>query len=269
MNRNLFTMELRRNFPVLIIWSMIISVLIVLTMMVYPVFMTNQSKIAAMLSIVPKGALQFKGISNYDDLMSVLGFYAANNVIYMMVLGSMFSIVLSSSILLREEYNRTAEYLLTRPVTRSEVFFSKGSVVLLWIIILNLLTALAGYVSMEIVRTGPYSVKSFIILSLSTLMLNILFGSIGLFISVLVKRAKPVTSFTVGLVLVFYFIYTISKIAGEVSLIGYLSPFMYVDLNVITSGYKLNPWNLLYFIGLTILLIALSLRIYRRKDIYV
>ncbi len=269
MNRNLFTMELRRNAPALIIWSVIISVFIILIMMIYPVFLANQSKIVAMLSIVPKGALQFKGISNFDDLMSVLGFYAANNVIYMMVLGSIFSIVMSSSILLREEYNRTAEYLLTRPVTRSEVFFSKGAVVLLWILILNLLTTFAGYVSMEIVKPGPYNVNAFILLSFSTLLLNILFGAIGLFISVLVKRAKPVTTLTIGLVLVLYFIYTISKIAGEVSLLGYLSPFKYVDLNVITPGYTLNPWHILYFISLTLLLIVLSLSIYRKKDIYV
>ena len=75
--------------------------------------------------------LQFKGISNFSDLLSVLGFYAVNNVIYMMVLGSIFAIVLSSNILLKEEYNKTAEYLLTRPLTRSEIFFSKLAVLFL------------------------------------------------------------------------------------------------------------------------------------------
>ena len=47
----------------------------------------------------------------------------------MMVLGSIFAIVLSSNILLKEEYNKTAEYLLTRPLTRSEIFFSKLAVI--------------------------------------------------------------------------------------------------------------------------------------------
>jgi ABC-2 type transport system permease protein len=78
-----------------------------------------------MMNLVPKGALQFKGISNFSDLLSVLGFYSVNNIIYMMVLGSIFAIVLSSNILLKEEYNKTAEYLLTRPLTRTEIFFSK------------------------------------------------------------------------------------------------------------------------------------------------
>ena len=45
-----------------------------------------------MMSILPEGTLQFKGISDIDDLFSVLGFYSANNVIYMLVLGSIYAI---------------------------------------------------------------------------------------------------------------------------------------------------------------------------------
>src|SRR5450759_871191 len=97
MNRNLFLKEIRRNGSSLIIWMIVITLLITLTMSVYRTFMENQSKITGMLSIIQKGALQFKGISNFNDLLSVLGFYAANNVIYLMVLGSIYAIVLASN----------------------------------------------------------------------------------------------------------------------------------------------------------------------------
>src|SRR5450759_4351745 len=101
MNRNLFLKEIRRNGSSLIIWMIVITLLIIITMSCYSTFMENQSQITGMLSIIPKGALQFKGISNLNDLMSVLGFYSVNNIIYMMVLGSIFGIVLSSNILLK------------------------------------------------------------------------------------------------------------------------------------------------------------------------
>src|ERR1035437_110914 len=141
MNRNLFLKEMRRNAFSLMMWTIIITLLIILTMSVYRTFIENQSQITGMLSIIPKGALQFKGISNLNDLMSVLGFYSVNNIIYMMVLGSIFGIVLSSNILLKEEYNKTAEYLLTRPITRSEIFFSKLSVLFTYVFLLNMVTA--------------------------------------------------------------------------------------------------------------------------------
>jgi ABC-2 type transport system permease protein len=269
MNRILFLKEMRRNMSSLITWLIVITVLITVTMSVYRTFMENQSKITGMLSIIPKGALQFKGISNFNDLLSVLGFYAANNVIYMMVLGSIFSIVLSSNIVLKEEYDKTAEYLLTRPITRSEIFFSKLAVIGLNVFLLNFVTALAGFLCMELVKKGPFSITSFLILSFYTLLLNLLFGSIGLFMSTLIKRAKPVTTLAIGMVLIFYFIHTLSKITESISAIGYISPFRFVDMNVVNPAYRLDIWHLAYFIGISLLLTGLSCRIYKRKDIYV
>lgn len=268
MNKNLFLKELRKNAAALMVWTLVITFLVSVTVSVFPVFLKNQGKVMGLLHILPKGVLQFKGISNPKDLLSVLGFYAVNNVIYMMVLGSIFSIVLASGILLKEEYEKTAEYLLTRPITRSEVFFSKLSVVFLNIFVLNFVTALAGFISMELVKQAPYQFSSFLILSLYTFLLNLLFGSAGLFISTIIKRAKPVTTFSVGLVLVFYFVFTFSKITDKAAFIGYLSPFKYVDTEVIKSGYHLNPVNLAYFIGISLLLLIISYRLYRRKDIY-
>lgn len=268
MNKNLFLNEFRRNALSLVIWMIIITLFISVTMAVYPVFVENQSKVLGVMSLIPSGLLQFKGISDFNDFLSVLGFYSVNNIIYMMVLGSIYSIVLSSGILLKEEYNKTAEYLLTRPLTRSEIFISKLAVLTLNVLLLNLVTAMAGFISLEMVKDEPFSTRAFLILSLYTLFLNILFGATGLFLSTLVKRAKPITTFSIGLVLTFYFIFTLSKITEGISKIGYLSPFRYVDTDAINPDYTLDPWNLSYFIGLSLLLTFLSHRIYIRKDIY-
>ena len=268
MNRNLFLKELRKNAFSLIFWTVVITFLISVTMSVFQVFLENQTKVLGLLDILPKGVLQFKGISNIGDLLSVLGFYAVNNVIYMMVLGSIFSIVLASNILLKEEYEKTAEYLLTRPVTRSEVFLSKLCVLFLNIFLLNLVTALAGFISMELAKQAPFNIVSFLILSLYTFLLNLLFGSVGLFISTVIKRAKPVTTFSVGLVLVLYFIFTFSKITDKAAVIGYVSPFKYVDVEVIKTGYHLDIRNLVFFMGISLLLTGVSYWLYQKKDIY-
>jgi ABC-2 type transport system permease protein len=269
MNRNLFLKEMQKNALSLIIWIIIITLLISATMAVFRTFVDNQSKFLGIMALVPKGALQVKGISNFGDLLSVLGFYAANIVIYMMVLGSVFSIVLASNVLLKEEYNKTAEYLLTRPLTRSEIFFSKLAMLYLNVFLLNFVTALAGFVWIELVKRVPFSIGAFLTLSCYTLLLNVLFGAIGLFLSTLIKRPKPITTFSIGLVLIMYFIYTLSKITTSIAIIGYLSPFNFISINVTNPAYKLGLWNLLYFIGFTVLLTAFSYRLYRKKDIYI
>jgi ABC-2 type transport system permease protein len=261
-------MEFKKNTISLIIWTVVITFFIVITMAIYPTFMENQSKILGMMSLVPKGALQFKGVSDFNDLLSPLGFYAANNVIYMMVLGSIFSIVFSSNILLKEEYNKTAEYLLTRPVTRNEIFITKMTVVFCHIFILNLVTSLAGYISVELVANTPVSIRTYLILCFYTLLLNILFATVGFFISSTTKRAKPVTTFSIGMVLFFYFIYTLSRITEGASKVGYISPFRYVRMDAINPSYRLEIWHLIYFTGISLLLLWISYRMYRRKDIY-
>jgi ABC-2 type transport system permease protein len=268
MNGNLFLKEMRRNALSLLLWTIVIMVLISATMSVYPTFVENRTKVMGMISLVPKGALQFKGISNVNDLISVLGFYAVNNVIYMMVLGSIFAIVLSSNIVLKEEYGKTAEFLLARPLTRSEVFFSKLAVIILHVFILNVITALAGFISMKLVQKDPFSFRAFVILSAYTFLLNSLFGAIGLFISSLVKRPRPITTLNIALVLFFYFVYTLSRITEGASRIGYLSPFKYANMEAVSPGYKLELWHVAYFAGISLLLTGLSYRLYCRKDIY-
>ncbi len=268
MNRNLFIKELKSNAVSLILWTLVITLLITITMSVYRTFLDNQSKVMGMMSLIPKGALQFKGISNFSDLLSVLGFYAANNVIYMMVLGSIFAIVLGSNILLKEEYGKTAEYLLTRPITRSGIFFSKLGVVILYVFILNLITSLAGFICLELVHTEPFSIRAFLILSLYTMLLNILFGTLGIFMSTLIRRPKPITTFSIGLVLILYFIFTLSKITESAVRIGYLSPFKYVNTDVIKPEYGFEILRFIYFVGLSLILTGISYRLYTRKDIF-
>ncbi|HEX2395607.1 MAG TPA: ABC transporter permease subunit, partial [Bacteroidales bacterium] len=145
---------MRFNSLSLILWILVISVLTAVTMSVFPTFINNQSKVLGMINLIPKTALEFKGVSNISDLNSVLGFYSVNNIIYMMVLGSIFSIVLSCNILLKEEYNKTAEYLLTRPLSRNTVFLTKLTVIILQVFLLNIITALVGYISMRLVFEG-------------------------------------------------------------------------------------------------------------------
>ncbi|MDP4223615.1 MAG: ABC transporter permease subunit [Bacteroidota bacterium] len=268
MNGNLFAKEMKRALTGLLLWMLIITILIAITMSIYPTFLQNQQKVFGMLNLIPKGVLQFKGFSNINDLLLALGFYASNNVIYMMVLGSIFAIVLGSNILLKEEYNKTAEYLLAKPLTRREIFLTKLSVLSVNIILLNLVTSTAGFTFLTVVDKEPFSIRAFMVLSFYTFLLNILFGIIGLFISTLIRRARPVTAFSIGLVLIFYFVYTLSKITESISRLGYISPFNYVDLKVTSPGYHIEPVNLSVFILLSLILGIFSYRLYLRRDIY-
>ncbi|MBN1157959.1 MAG: ABC transporter permease subunit [Bacteroidales bacterium] len=269
MNGNLMLNEFRINLLSFALWLILICFFVAFTMAFYPMFIENQSQFMGLFNLFPTGLFEFKGISNFDDLFSVLGFYAANNAVYMQLFGSIYAIILGSNILLKEEYNKTADFLLSRPLTRSEVYLTKTAVMVFYILILNIIVILTGYLSIEFVKTGPYDLQSYLILSLYTFLLNLLFGFTGLFISTLIKRARPFTTLGIGIVLFMYFLYTISKITDEAEKLGYISPYRFVDANVLNPDYALNPWFVLYFAGLVIFLALTAFFIYKRKDIYV
>jgi len=267
MNRNLFYLELRRNVRSLILWSVVISLLIFFTMSFFRTVAQFQQQIEKMIKIIPIAAMKMRGFSNISDIFSVMGFYAANNIVYMMLLGSIFSIVLSSNIILKEEYGKTAEFLLSRPVTRNQVFYSKLILSILNILILNLVAAIVSYYSIQIFKTGGFNIHPFWVLTAYTLLLNLLFASIGVFISVIMRRARNVTFFCVGLVMVLYFLYSISRITGVNGTFGYISPFKWVNVDVLSPSYTLESIRVIGFLVFTFLLIVISGLIYRRKDI--
>jgi ABC-2 type transport system permease protein len=267
MNRILFFMEMRRNVRNLMLWSAVIGLLIFFTMSFFRTVLQYQQQIAGMVQIVPAVAMKMRGFSNITDIFSVLGFYTANNLIYMMLLGSIYAIVLSSNILMKEEYGKTAEYLMSRPINRREIFTTKLTLVCLNITLLNLLATLIGFISVMIYKKGTFDLKPFLVISLYTLLLNLLFGALGLFISVMMKRARPVTSSCVGLVLVLYFLYTISRMSGVDGTFGYLSPFKWVNIAVLSPSYGLEFTRTAAFIGITVILILVSGFLYQRKDI--
>jgi len=100
------------------------------------------------------------------------------------------------------------------------------------------------------------------------LLLHLFFSSLGLFLSVLVRKPRQITTLTIALVLILYFIYTISNITPDLSWIGYVSPYKFINLDVLNSGYRLELINIAYFLGFTLLLLGTSRAIYSRKDIY-
>ena len=267
MNSILFKMELRRNARSLILWSLIICALIFFTMSFFRSVLEYQQQIMGMVKLVPMAAMKARGFGNISDIFSGLGFYAANNIVYMMLLGSIYSMVLSSNILLKEEYGKTAEFLMSRPISRHEIFVSKMALALLNIVLLNLCAGLISFISLEIFKSGDFRIQPLLVLTLYTFLLNLFFGALGLMVAALMKRARPVTFFCVGLVLVLYFLFTISRISGVNGNFGFISPFKWVNVEVLNPAYGPEFWRIAIFLGLTSLLLILSRFIYRKKDI--
>jgi ABC-2 type transport system permease protein len=208
--------------------------------------------------------------ADLDSLTNVLGFYVTRTAMFVMLLGSMFSIMLAAKILSREEREKTAEFLLAKPVSRSEIVGSKLTAYLTSLVFLNLVVTGVGFLSLEIFKgDSDYHMANFLAYSLYTFLLMLIFGAIGFFLSSLIKRGRSLNNIVIGIVVASYFLLFISRITPSADFVGYISPFKFVPSGILKISYGINGWRMVYFCGISCLLFLLSFLVYRKKDILV
>jgi len=271
-NTNLYTTELKRYRNSFIGWSISISVFILTGMAFYPVLMQGdmlKQMTAFFENPVMKNMMTAFGAS-LDIMTNVLGFYSTRNAMFIMLLGSFFSILLGGKILAREEQEKTAEFLLAKPVTRLEIVRSKLAVYLTYLLLLNIVILTIGFISLEIFKgNSQYSLKAFFIHWFYSLLLMLTFGAIGIFFSLLIKRGRPITNLSIGIIVGGYFIDVLSRVTPAADKFGYLSPFKFIDAAVLRPDYALVGWRVMYFLGMSLIFFALPFVRFKKKDILV
>ena len=189
---------------------------------------------------------------------------------FVQILGSFFSILLASKILAQEEHEKSAEFLLSKPVTRVEILVSKLAAYFTYLLILNVVIVVIGFFSLEMFKSGSeYRLSVFMVHHTYTFLLMLVFGAIGLFISLLIKRGRPITNISIGIVMGAYFFDFLSNITPAADKLGYISPFKFMGTNVMHIDYGLDWWRVLYFVGVSLVLIGAAFWIYKKKDILI
>jgi len=272
LNKNIYFKELKHHRTSFITWCLSFIGLIFVDMVFYPILMKDD--MLSQLSVVfenpfMKGLISAFGVT-LDVITNVLGYYAARNTMYILLLGGFFSIFLAGKILSQEEHEKTAEFLLTKPVTRFEVVWSKLAAYFSLLTTLNIVILITGFISIEIFKgDSEYRIAAYLIHTFYCFLLMLTFGAIGLFLSLWIKRGRPTTNISIGIIIGGFFIDAASKITPSLDKIGYLSPFKFVDSSVLSPDFGLVWWRLLYFFGISLLLFTLTFIFYKKKDILI
>lgn len=161
---------------------------------------------------------------------------------------------------------KTVEFLLSRPVTRSYVVTQKLAVYVIYVTLYMGITWSASYLAM--VRTGAELDRAaFWLLGGMTYLAILAMASLGFLASVLVNRGKSVQSGAIGLVLVLYALQVISDVSDKASFLRYFTPFKWALAADILPVGSVDP----VYVGLAALVILTSnagvYKVYSQKDI--
>lgn len=266
MNSNLFTKEIKRNRKNLTIWTAIVVGFTLMVLSIFP-FMEEMGKdmVQLMDKMPPELSKAFGMDSN--TWSNILGFYSTYYGVYIVVLMSIYTASTGANILSKEERDRTAEFLLTKPLTRWDVFKTKMlslGVLSIVIYLIQTITAIAGLL---IFGKDAFEWRIFTIMQASGLIMMLFFTVCGVILSMFLTPKKNFMGMVVGLTFGTYFLNAIAKSTEATEIIGYISPFHYFDFTIFDPDYAFNIIAAIIFLILSFGMLYFSYWTYQKKDI--
>lgn len=265
MNANIYRREFRNRLKSVLIWSLGLTFLIVFFFSLFPVFADQAALMNEFMARYPQELRAAFGMNNMD-LATVLGFYS---FIFMFV---QLCLAIQASnygfgLVSIEESELTADFLLSKPVSRSQVLTSKLLAALTGLTLTNLVVWVCSFGAIALFRGArAYEPRTLLLLLLSIVIFQFFFLSVGLVISLLVKRVRSVTPYGLGLGFGMYVLSAFSGVFGEVVL-ELVTPFKHLDApSIIQHGAYDTPLVLLN-VAVTVVALAVSYWRYIRRDI--
>jgi ABC-2 type transport system permease protein len=219
-----------------------------------------------MFARFPPALLEAFGMQN-TDMSTVLGFYGFLFVFVQLCLAIQagnygFGLV---SI---EESELTADFLLSKPVSRTRVMTSKLLAAFTSLIITNLVVWAVSFLSLGVFNAGqPYDVGTLVLVLASIVIFQAFFLGVGLVISLIVKRVRSVTPFSLALGFGMYFLSAFSSVLSEAKL-EYITPFKHLDPAAIIRNAALDTRLVLPNVAVSVIAVAVSYWLYLRRDIH-
>ena len=265
MNANIFMHEFRIRLRSVLIWSLSIAALVIFFFSIFPAFADQAATLNQLLAKFPPALLEAFGMTRID-MSSVMGFYAFVFVFIQLCLAIQagnFGFGLVSV----EEAELTADFLLTKPVSRVRVLTNKLLAALSALLLTDVVVWIASFVAILIFHgSREYDTSTLILLMLSIILFQLFFLAVGLVISLLVKRIRSVTPWSMGLGFGTYILAAFTGVFKDVKL-EYLTPFKHLDPAYFVKNGAYDTPLLLLNVAITIISLAASYWLYTRRDI--
>ncbi len=254
--------ELKRAWKSTTIWTCAIGAFIVICLFMYPEMKSQTDSISSLFSSM--GAFSSAFGLDILDYGSLKGFYGIECGNILGLGGALFAALAGIAALAGEEKEGTAEFLLTHPLSRTEIVTKKLIAIMIQITALNVLVYLLAVGSMAAVGEAvPW--KEVTLLHLAFFLLQAEIACVCFGISACLWRGG--IGIGLGLAIALYFINILANLTKGADVLKYLTPFGYADgSDIITHG-AINGTRLLTGLGFAACGLVLAYIRYNRKDI--
>ena len=258
--------EFKVNFKSFIIWLIVLLAIFLLVYLMYPYIINSENveMLNEMMEVFPKEMLVAFNM-DISTMDTAFGWLKSEGFVFVLLIIGCYAGIMGSNILLKEESDKTIEYLNSLPVKRSNIVFSKVIVGFSYVVLMTLLVGIFNYIGLYF--SGEFDVKQYLLLSITPLFSSVVIFFMCMLLSTFTHKTKKMLGVSLGIVLVMYILQTFSTMADEVSFLKYFSVFTLSDIRNVIIDVSINPVMVLISISLSILFLGLTLFKYSRKEL--
>lgn len=260
----MFKKEFKSNLKGLLIWSIIMTLLFAIVYLVYPSLIEDAQMMNEFLKAMDEKML---ALFNMDviGLDSVFGWVATEGYLMILLVGGCYFGILGSNIVLKEENDKTIEFLYAKPISRSKIITSKLLCGLSYAIIFNTLIGLTNLIGLYL--SNDLDLNKLFLITLLPIFSHSFIFVLSVLISTFLRKTSQSIGICLGSLFGLYFISIISSLADIVEFLKYLTPFYYVEARSIILNSNINLINIIVLLGATILLTIMIYRKYSKKEL--
>lgn len=224
--------ELRQGKASFWIWTASIGSLLAICIFLFPEMKGQMEGVSDVFASMGS----FTAAFGMDRLSfgTLIGFYAIECGNVLGLGGAFFAALCAAGMLTKEEKDKTAEYLLTHPVSRVRVITEKLAAVALQITAMNALVyALAVGSIAAVGEEIPW--KEISLMHLAYYLLQLELAGICFGISAFLRKGS--VGVGLGIAIMMYFLNLIANIADVASFLKYITPFGYCEgADIVSNG---------------------------------
>jgi ABC-2 type transport system permease protein len=263
---NIFLRELKANLKSLLIWSSIIILLIFMAAAKYSAF-AGDPELLKMLDSMPPAMLDALSMSAFN-LTTISGFYGVM-FIYFALMAAIAAAMWGSDSISKEERDKTVEFSLVLPVSRSRVITAKALAAVVNCIVFVLVTWVVSLVAVQSYNPDQ-AFYNFLALEMQAMfVIALIFLAIGLLLGCAMKQYKRSGSVAVSIILVAYFMSIIIGMQANLDFLKYFTPFKYFDAAHLLNTGRLDVTYLLISAVIVVVCVIAAYWAYNKRDLYI
>lgn len=261
---NIYMHELKMNMRSVITWSVSASLMILVFTSIFSALAVDAALLNETMQQFPEELLIAFGMNGLD-LSTIMGYFSFV-FLFCQILLAVQAANYGFSILSIEERELTADFLLTRPVSRKRILLSKVLASFTGLTITNLVVWLSSFLFLNLFKGDrEFDAGPLLLLLLSIVVFQLVFLSIGMLVTVLVKRVRSVTPYSMALAFGMYVLSAFSGMLGEVKL-EFITPFKHFEPRYIVSHSAYDPAALISLAYIAISAVGVYV-LYQKRDI--